>query len=535
MPTDLFISHCTQDAEAAHAVRAACEAAGLSCWIAPRDIAAGSEWAEAIVGALRDAGIVVLIHSAAANASPMVRREIDIAANARKPILPVRIDGAMPGQALQFYLSNTHWFDASPPIAPHLPRLIEAIARLRATPPPAAFPEFAVQGAIGVLPFRTQTQADDVFAEGLTDELITALSAWRNFPVIARTSMVTYRNRDVDLRTLRAELGVRYVLYGRIQHRDGAVRVALELADVESNQTLLSDSYDHAEDDPQAIQDEIVRAIAGTLGPEVMKLERDRLARQPPEAPTAYALFQRGMWHRYRDTREDLEKAETLFRAALDINPDYARALAALSLCRNFAAISRWTDDIASAHADSLSLARRAATLDPRDPHARFALGVAYMNHQRLTDGIAELREAIRLNPSHAFARANLGQCYNRLNRPEEGLAEIDAALRLNPHDPRRFMWLPYRAASHYLVRRYRDCLAACQEALEANPQYPLAVRYMAAALGQLGRTSEAAALLPLMRRIDGDFAGLESLTRRMFVPDAADHLLEGFRAAGFA
>jgi hypothetical protein len=96
-------------------------------------------------------------------------------------------------------------------------------------------------------------------------------------------------------------------------------------------------------------------------------------------------------------------------------------------------------------------------------------------------------------------------------------------------------MWLPYLAASHYLARRYKECLAACEQALLANPGYPLAVRYMVSALGQLGRATEAQPLLPLLKKIDGDFAGLETMWRRLFVTEAADHLLDGCRSAGFA
>jgi adenylate cyclase len=401
--------------------------------------------------------------------------------------------------------------------------------------PPTVAAEFSRQPAIAVLPFRSHGSSDEPFTDGLTEELINALSRWRSFPVIARNSVFAHRGRDTDVRVIGRDLGARYIVSGSVQRQGERVRVNLDLVDVESAENLLSEHHEYASADPFALQDELVRAIAGVLAPEVLKLERERAMLRPPTEASVYDLYERGMWHRYRNTRDDLEAAEALFRQALEIDPGYARATAALSLCRNFAAISRWVPDVRAAFAESLMLARRAVADDPRDPHAHFALGVACMNERRIPEATAELREAIRLNPSHAFAHANLGQVFNYLNQSDEGLAEVELALRLNPHDPRRFMWLPYLAASHYLAGRYKDCLAACEQALVANPGYPLAVRYMVAALGQLGLIAQAQPLLPLLRKIDSGYAGTEAVWRRLFVPEAADHLLEGCRRAGFA
>jgi TolB-like protein/class 3 adenylate cyclase/tetratricopeptide (TPR) repeat protein len=396
------------------------------------------------------------------------------------------------------------------------------------------FPEFGGEPAIAVLPFRGYAAGSDPFIDGMTDELINALSGWRSFPVIARNSVFAYRGGDADVRVIGRELGARYIVSGSVRRQDTQVRVNLNLVDAETAENLVTEHYNHTSTDPFALQDDIVRAIVGVLAPEVLKLERERAIQRTPAEASVYSLYERGMWHRYRNTREDLERAEALFRRVLELDPSYARATAALSLCRNFAAISRWVPDVPTAHAESMVLARRAVADDPRDPHAHFALGVACMNAKRLPEAIAELREAIRLNPSHSFAHANLGHVFNYLNRPEEGLPEVELALRLNPHDPRRFMWLPYLAASHYLSRRYRECLATCEQALVANPDYPHAARYIVAALGQLGLVAQAQPLLQVLRKYDRDFVGVDVTFRRTFVPEAADHLLEGIRRAGF-
>jgi adenylate cyclase len=414
------------------------------------------------------------------------------------------------------------------------PPATDSTAQAKTVSTQTQFPEFGGQPAIAVLPFRSYAAGDEPFTDGLTDELINALSRWRSFPVIARNSVFAYRGRDADVRVIGRELGARYIVTGSLRRQATQVRVTLELVDVETGENLLSEQYHHVSTDPFELQDEIVRAIAGILAPEVLKLERERAISRAPAEANVYDLYERGMWHRYRNTREDLERATDLFRAALEVDPHYARATAALSLCHNFVVQSRWAPDVSAALAESLALARRAVADDSRDPHAHFALGVACMNVRRLREAIKELHEAVRLNPSHAFAHANLGQVFNYLNRPDEGLPQVELALRLNPHDPRRFMWLPYLATSHYLSRRYKACLEASEQALQANPNYPHAVRYMVAALGQLGRVAEAQPLLSLLRRYDGNLAGLEALTRNYFQQEAADHLLEGFRRAGF-
>lgn len=536
MNRDVFISHASADADVAQAIRAACEDAGLACWIAPRDIQPGASWADAIASGLGEAAMVLLVHSAASNASEMVRREINLAATGGKPILPVRIDLTQPDQGMQFYLGNTQWFDAPPPLAPHLPRLIDTLRMLRSRPTGRVphFPEFGYRPAIAVLPFRSQSPGAEILAEGLADELINALSAWRSFPVIARNSTFAIGAQAGSARAIGQRLGARYIVSGGLRRDEGALRVSLALADAETEETLLAETNSYRTADPLAMQDAIVLAIAGILAPEVLKLERARAAQLPLGNGSLYDLHVRGMWHRYRNTREDVAEAEALFRQALAIDPGFGRAMTGLCACRNYAAINRWTPDPPAALAEALHLAQGAVAADPRDPHAWFHLGVGLTNCGRGAEGTAALREAIRLNPSHAHARANLGQALNFRNLPDQAMVEIDLSLRLNPHDPLRFMWLPYLAASHYLGGRYRACLRAAGQALEAKPDYPLAARYMVAALGQLGLSQDAQRLFPLLRRSDTDFAGIAALWRRLFDREAADHLLAGISRAGF-
>lgn len=542
MGHDVFISHSTVDAVAAQLIRVACEDAGLGCWIAPRDITPGAVWADAITRAIVEATVVLLVHSASADASSMVLREIDVAANAHKPVLPVRIDATEPRQGMRFYLGNTHWFDAPLPLAPHLPQIVEA---LRALLQPAragsetgigadVLAGFAKRPTVAVLPFRAQTIDDEAFGDGLAEELINAISGWRNFPVIARNSSFAYRGRTMDARVIGRELGARYLVGGNLRRRGDQMRVTLDLVDVETAETLIVQSFDFATDAALSGHDQMVRALAGVLAPELLQQELARAVQRTAQEEGAYELYVRGYWYYRHFTRESVQTAETLYKAALEKEPNYARALATLSMCRNYVAISRWVADTDAAYHEALDYARRAVAADRRDPTTHFVLGVAYLNSRRLPEGIVSLGEAIRLNPSYAHALANLGHAYNFLNRPDDAVPLIELGMRLNPHDPLRFMWLPNLAASHYLARRYLQCLEICHQALDLKPDYPHAVRYIVAALGQLGRYDQAAAMLPLLRGIDGDYGRLDALCRRLFVPKAADHLMDGFRRAGF-
>ncbi len=415
-------------------------------------------------------------------------------------------------------------------------RIIES-ASASPSAPASLVPGFGERPAVAVLPFR-DTGADpgqDHFADGITEDIITELARWRHFPVISRNSVFTYKGRDVDLRTVALQLGVRYVVEGRLRRRGERVRTSVQLLDAETTDNLLAEQYEYTVSDLATAHDEIVRTIVGAMAPELLRHERDRAVRAPVQNANAYELYQRGMWHHYRYTKEDHARACECFRRSLEIDPGYAQASAGLAVTLIHAANAGFgAEDRRALFEQALRHARDAVHSDPRDPMGRFAVGTAHENLGSHQEAVRELREAIRLNPSYAAAHANLAFAYNYLDRPEEALPEIELGLRLSSHDPRRFIWLPALATSHYLAGRYREALLACQEALVAKPEYPVAVRYLVATLGQLGRKAEAQGVVPLLRRLDADPAGTEAHMRRLFVPTAVARIMEGVMKAGF-
>ena len=404
--------------------------------------------------------------------------------------------------------------------------------------PAATVPGFGARPAIAVLPFRYQgadAAEQEHFVDGVTEDIISALSRWRAFPVIARGSTFTYKGRDPDPLTVGEQLGARYVLEGNIRRQGNRVRAAVSLVDVETTENLLSEQYQFDMEDIFEVQDGIVHTTVGAMEPELLKRERDRAVRTPVQSANAYELFLRGMSHHYQYTGSDNLLAQDFFRRALAISPAYAHASAGLALALVHAANVGWAGEKREEYySDAMLHARNAVQADQRDPMAHYALGTTYLNTGSPVDAEGCFREAVRLDPSHAAAHANLSHVYNFINRPEEALVEIQLALRLSPHDPRRFQWLPAVAISHYLCARYRQALAAAQEALSAKQDYPVALRYLVATLGQLGRAAEANGVLPLLRRHDGNLEGTEHYIRARFMPEAADKIVDGLRKAGF-
>ncbi|MEO8715742.1 MAG: tetratricopeptide repeat protein, partial [Acetobacteraceae bacterium] len=393
----------------------------------------------------------------------------------------------------------------------------------------------SVGPAIAVLPFREQgSGAGDNLIDGIGEDIIAALAARRLFPVVPRNSVFAYKGRDADARTVGQQLGARYVLEGTLRRAGDRLRCTVQLVDVDTMESLLAERYDLAEAEVFAAQDMLAREIVAAMWPELLKHERERAIRTPPQNANAYELLQRGLWHHHRYTRGDSEQARKFFARALEIDPSYAQASARLAITLIHAGNSGWGDDRKALYSEAVVHARHAAQIDPRDPAAHYALGLAYHSNGYTEEAIAELRETIALAPSHAGAYANLAFVLNYLDRPEEALPLADQALRLSKHDPRRFMWMPARAISHYLARRYLPALAAARECLTAKPDYPITVRYLIATLGQLGRKDDARPILPLLVRLDTNLAGTEAILKPIYIGSAIRHILDGLRKAGF-
>jgi adenylate cyclase len=397
-------------------------------------------------------------------------------------------------------------------------------------------PGFDDRRAIAVLPFVNFSgdPEQEYFADGITEDIIAMLAGWRAFPVISRHSTFTYKGKTVDIKKVGGELGVRYVLEGSVRKSGRRVRVTAQLIRADTGHHIMAERYDRNLTDLFELQDEIVSAIAGAIEPELLKFERDRIAERPQHSGDAYELYQRGVWHHYRHTRPDNIAAQDFFRRALEIDPDYPQAAAALAIAVCNAAYLGWAEDAERNYEEAFELAGHAVALDARYPNARFALGLVCMWTSRPERAMSAFEEAIRLNPSFAAACVLLGQMYLYRDRPAEAIRLAEKGIRLSPTDPRLFMWLPALAGAHYQLRHYEEAAEIGRRAWALNRNWPAGLRYVVAGLGQLGRIAEAEPALSDLKRLDTGLAFVEGILTRLYSHRAGvDHFLEGLRKAG--
>jgi adenylate cyclase len=406
-----------------------------------------------------------------------------------------------------------------------------------ATVTSAGPPNFDDRRAIAVLPFAnfSNDPEQEFFADGITEDIIAMLAGWRAFPVIARNSTFTYKGQTVDIQKVGRELGVLYVLEGSVRKSGRRVRVTAQLIRADNNHHIMAEKYDRDLTDLFELQDDIVTAIAGAIQPELLKFERERIAERPQLSEDAYELYQRGMFHHYRQNKQDNIEAQVYFRRALEIDPQYPQATAALAIALTIAGYLSWAEDADSAFEQAFELAQRAVALDGRYPSAHFALALISMWTARSERAAAEFREAIKLNPSYAAAYAVLGAVLNFDGQSEAGVASIEKGIGLSPTDPRLFIWLSGLAAAHYQLGHYSQAVDIGQRSWALNRSYITGLTYVVAGLAQLGRIEEATAVLDEIRDRDPELRAVRTTLRLYRNKFGIDHLMDGLSKCGFA
>jgi adenylate cyclase len=398
----------------------------------------------------------------------------------------------------------------------------------KATPteiaPALALPD---KPSIAVLPFQNMSgdTEQEFFAEGIAEDIITALSRYPSLFVIARNSSFAFKDRAVDMKQIGRELGVRYVLEGSLRKSGNRVRVTAQLVEAETGNHVWAERYDRDLADIFGVQDEITQATTIAIAPAIADAEQQRAMRKPPASLDAWGAYQRGMWHLSKASDEDNVLAEKFFQRAVDLDPMFAGGYVGLS-----AVLSR----AKGTQSEEEALARRAVALDGgnAEAHARLALALlARGDHQGAS---SQAEQAVTICPNLAAAHGALGVALAYSGRPREGLAALKTCIRLDPRAPSLVNRLNQVALAHYFCRDYEAAVEAAKRAIRSFPDFPSPYRWLAAALGELGRTAEAKEALEKAIAVSPTSFDFQVRERPpWFRPEDHAHMLDGLRKAG--
>jgi len=360
--------------------------------------------------------------------------------------------------------------------------------------------------SIAVLPFANMSgdAEQEYFADGITEDIITALSKLRWLFVIARNSSFIYKGKAVDVKRAARELGVRYVLEGSVRKGGNRVRVTAQLIDAATGNHIWAERYDGELTDIFELQDQLTTRVVGAIAPKLEQVEIERAARKPTESLDAYDHFLRGMASVHQWSRESSEEARRLFYKAIDLDGRFAAAygMAAWSFV-----VTKGNDLMGDRAqevvAEAARLARRAVELGADDAAALGGAGYAlvFVAHD-LDDGPAILDRALGLSPNLAGALVNSGWTRAFLGEPDLGIKHINEAMRLSPLDPMSFRTKGALALAHFVAGRYDECSSWAEKAIQEKSNFLPAIRELAASRALAGRDGEAKAAMARLREL---------------------------------
>ena len=389
--------------------------------------------------------------------------------------------------------------------------------------------------SIAVLPFNNVSgdPEQEYFVDGITEDIITALSKWRWFLVIARNSTFAYKGKSVDLREVGRDLGVRYVLEGSMRRAGQRVRISSQLIDIPTGTHLWAERYDRDLTDIFAVQDDITSCVVAAIEPALSRAESQRVIAKRPEHMGAWDYCQRGFWHVHKGTRTDGITAHGLFKQALALDPNLADAH--LGLARSL--IVQWdygsAEDFAPFVRQARESALQAAALDSENPQVQYVLAQTSLWAGDARAAIVHATRAIELNANFALGHFYLGIALSLDGLHEEALEAIETGWRLSPRDPRASTWLANKARVFYHLRRYDEAIETALSARRIRP-HAYGSLVLVASYSQLGRDEEARQALADMRALPG---ASEKMTRwyldRYSDPVAREHMGDGLCKAG--
>jgi adenylate cyclase len=345
---------------------------------------------------------------------------------------------------------------------------------------------------VGVLPFANLSdRAEEYFSDGLTEDLIHALSLQSFFRVLSRNATFSFKGKNLSTRLIAREIDATYLIQGSVRRAGNKIRVTAQLIAPESGEQLWAGRYDSDIGDLFAMQDELTTNLSAAIAPEIFRAEASAPTR-PSADPTAWDRFLRGLSHYYRHTKADFEAAIDLFRQSIVLDPALSIARAYLATIMVQGVQYGWITSTRELWTEAMSLAKNSVQLDPRSSFA-FSI-VSYMHAMEGNHEVAmeAAKRAVKLNPYDMGASGILGLCHFVSGEHQQAIELFSTAVQRGNSDP-RYKWAALNAFSHYLLSQYDASLSWAREAMYLNPNHLQVLAIRAAALAQLGRSDEAA------------------------------------------
>lgn len=346
---------------------------------------------------------------------------------------------------------------------------------------------------VGVLPFANLSDsADEYFSDGLTEDLIHALSLQSFYRVLSRSSTFSFKGKDLGTRLIAREIDATYLIRGSVRRAGSKIRVTAELIAPENGEQLWTGRYDRDIGDLFAMQDEITTSLSAAIAPEIYRAEASVPARSSSTDLTAWDRFLRGLSHYYQQTKADFEASIALFREAIALDPALSIARAYLATIQVQGVQYGWIRSTQQLWAEAMELAESSVRLDPRSAFAFSILSYVHAMQGRYEAAVDAANKAVELNPYDMGARGVLGICHLVIGEHRQAIELFSMAVQRGNTDP-RYQWAAFNAFSHYLLGQYDASLSWAREALYLNPNHLQVLAVRAAALAQSGRNEESA------------------------------------------
>jgi adenylate cyclase len=390
--------------------------------------------------------------------------------------------------------------------------------------------------SIAVLPFENMSgdPEQEYFADGISEDLTTALSRFDGLFVIARNSAFTYKGKAVEVKRVGRELGVRYVLEGSVRRAGDRVRINAQLVDAEGDRHVWAERFDRKMDDVFELQDDIVASIAATVGPEITLAEIERARGKRPGTLDAWDHYLRALAAYHKMTKGDVDEAISLLNKEIEIDRGFAKAYALLGNCHANIGLRGWVQPARQAFVEARRLAEEGVRLAPSSPETNHALAFVLSVTGRAEQAITAARRAIDLNPNYAEAYAALGHSLIFFGDLEEGLAACQKAARNSPRDTRGNLLYDTIGHAYFMLGDYEQAIDVSKKGLHQDPSLFGALVTLAGAHAFLGCETEAKHYIDDLLRLIPRFS-LRALRKNpMFIrPEHIEKLVESMRLAG--